>query len=245
MWYYRVQILVFIHGWGATGAIWQRQRDAFTVRGPALYPDIPAWEPDWLAEYLGNLPLRECVLVGWSLGGMMLLATLPRMAARPAGLVLVGAAASFCRRPDHPYGQPPSLVRAMRRGLKTDPGATLLDFAQRCLAPGESSFQEEILGYFPAPASPENLAAGLDFLVHQDCRGMLEKVSGEVVIIQGDRDAIAPPAQGQFLHEQIPGSELFLLKNAGHAPFLTQAEKFNAILEVTCGVCPTHHIKLD
>jgi pimeloyl-[acyl-carrier protein] methyl ester esterase len=245
MWYFRVQILVFIHGWGATGAIWQRQRGAFAARGPALYPDIPAWEPDWMANYLGSLPLRDCVLVGWSLGGMMLLETLPRMAARPAGLVLVGAAASFCRRPDHPYGQPPAEVRAMRRGLKTGPGAVLRDFAKRCLASGEASFQEEILGYFRAPASLGNLASGLDFLVRQDCRGMLEEISGAVVIIQGDQDAIVPPAQGQFLHEQIPGSKLFRLENAGHVPFLTQAEKFNAILEVTCKVRPTHHIKLD
>ncbi len=240
-----MKTLVLFHGWGTTSRIWQRQREAWGAAMEVLAPDIPAWEPGWIAKYLENLPLRDCVLVGWSLGGMMLLATLPGMAARPAGLVLVGAAASFCRRPDHPYGQPPGVVRAMRRGLKTDPGAVLRDFAKRCLAPGESSFQEEILGYFRSPASPENLAAGLDFLVHQDCRGMLEKVSGEVVIIQGDRDAIAPPAQGQFLHEQIPGSKLFRLENAGHLPFLTQAEKFNAILEVTCRVRPTPHIKLD
>jgi pimeloyl-ACP methyl ester carboxylesterase len=38
-------------------------------------------------------------------------------------------------------------------------------------------------------------------------------------------------AQGRFLHQQIPGSRLYLLPGAGHLPFLTQAAAFNEILE--------------
>ncbi len=35
----------------------------------------------------------------------------------PGGLVLVGVAPVFTRRPDYPWGQPPGVVRAMRRAL--------------------------------------------------------------------------------------------------------------------------------
>jgi pimeloyl-[acyl-carrier protein] methyl ester esterase len=226
-----VKTLALFHGWGASGRSWQRQVEALAGRAAVLAPDIPAWETGWLRAYLETIPLAESVLVGWSLGGMLLLEVLATLGSpAPAGLVLVGGAASFGVRPDYPHGQPAAAMRAMRRALKGNPGRVLAQFAGSCLAPGEEAFREEVLDLFASPPHPENLAPGLDYLLQRDLRACLAHIMAGAVLIQGEQDAIVPAAQARFLAAQLPGARLHLLPNAGHVPFVTQAPAFNQIL---------------
>jgi pimeloyl-ACP methyl ester carboxylesterase len=226
--------LVFFHGWGASGRVWERQAAAFGDRMPVLTPTAPVWEVDWLAEYLRGLDLQECLLVGWSLGGMLLLEALSRHQASPPNrLVLVGVAPVFTQRPDYPWGQPLNVVRAMRRGLRSNPPQVLADFAEQCLAPGEAAFAPLAREAFAVPAAAGTLASGLDYLSQCDLRPLLPRLPDGAVVIQGQADRIVDPAQGRFLQEHLPGARLNLLPAAGHLPFLTQAAAFNGILE-TC-----------
>ena len=248
-----MKTLVLLHGWGASSRVWQRQTNFFGKGPPAktgpglvknspgqplawdglrvLTPTIPYWDPGWLTDYLQRLPLEDGVLVGWSLGGMLLVETLVHLPAAPAAVVLVGVAAVFCRRQDHPWGPKPATVRAMRQALKNDPHQVLREFVDNCLAPGEENLREETWGFFNPTPAQENLRAGLDYLLRRDLRPHLAQVPGRTVIVQGDEDRIVPLAQARFLHEQIPGSRLNLLPGAGHLPFLTQAAAFNEMLE--------------
>jgi pimeloyl-ACP methyl ester carboxylesterase len=235
--------LVFFHGWGASGRVWEPQAADFGGRMPVLTPTVPVWEVDWFAEYLQGLDLQDCLLVGWSLGGMMLLEALSRLTDPPPNrLVLVGVAPVFTGRPDYPWGQPLAVVRAMRRALtkKTknmkntkNPPPVLAEFAEQCLAPGEAAFASQAREAFAVPAAAGTLAAGLDYLLHQDLRPLLPRLPAGAVVIQGQADRIVDPAQGRLLQEQLPGAQLHLLPAAGHLPFLTQAAAFNGILE-TC-----------
>ena len=231
-----MKTLVFLHGWGASGRIWERQAEAFQARRPVLTPTIPAWEVSWVKDFLKDLPLPDCLLVGWSLGGMLLVEALAELEARPAALVLAGVAASFCPRADYPLGQPPGGVRAMRRAVKIDAGRVVGDFARQCLAPGESSFLPELLERMQPGQSPEELARGLDYLLARDLRPDLARLNGgRVTIIQGDQDRITAAAQAQFLHRRLPGSRLKIIAGAGHLPFFTRAAEFNEVLEEILG----------
>jgi pimeloyl-[acyl-carrier protein] methyl ester esterase len=227
--------LVFFHGWGASGRVWERQVAAFRDRMPVLTPTVPVWEVGWFSQFLRKLekmPLRECWLVGWSLGGMLLLEALKSLTGPPpGGLVLVGVAPVFTQRPDYPWGQPLAVVRAMRRALMKNPQQVLAQFAEQCLAPGEAAFTSQAQQAFVSQAGPETLAAGLDYLLNQDLRPLLPGLPSGVVVIQGQEDRIVDPAQGRFLKEQLAGASLNLLPGAGHLPFLTQAAAFNGILE--------------
>lgn len=226
-----MKTLVLLHGWGASGAIWQRQTAVFGDDCRVLTPGIPRWDAGWLHDYLAAAPLRESVLVGWSLGGMLLLEALARLEGpKPLATVLVGVAPVFCRQPDHPWGQPVAALRAMRRSLRSEPRRVINDFARACLAPGEESFRPEVAAGFDFSATAVHLAAGLDYLRDKDLRGLLPGIPGRIIIIQGDQDKIVPPAQARFLQEHLPGSKLYLIAGAGHLPFLTQAGAFNGIL---------------
>jgi len=224
--------LAFFHGWGASGRVWERQAAAFGDRMTVLTPTVPVWEPGWFAEFLRGLDLQECLLVGWSLGGMLLLEALSSLTdSPPGGLVLVGVAPVFTRRPDYPWGQPPAVIRAMRRALPENRQQVLAEFAEQCLAPGEAAFVPQAREAFASVAGAASLAAGLDYLLHRDLRPLLPCLPGGAVVIQGQEDRIVPPAQGRFLEEQLPGARLTLLPGAGHLPFLTQATAFNRIIE--------------
>jgi pimeloyl-[acyl-carrier protein] methyl ester esterase len=149
----------------------------------------------------------------------------------PGGLVLVGVPPVFTRRPDYPWGQPPAMIRAMRRALTENPQRVLAEFAEQCLAPGEAASISQAREAFAAPAAAGTLAAGLDYLLHRDLRPLLPRLPAGAVVIQGQEDRIVPPAQARFLQEQLAGARLNLLPGAGHLPFLTQATAFNRILE--------------
>lgn len=223
--------LVLLHGWGATGAVWQQQADYFQDRAVVFTPTIPAWEAGWLSAYLRELPLKECVLVGWSLGGMVLLEALSGLQGYPIkGLILVGVAPVFCRRPDYPRGQLPAAVRAMRRGVKESPRQVLDEFASQCLAPGEAAYMVQAQAAFAYPTAAETLAAGLDYLLTCDLRPLLPGLPKGAVIIQGQADRIVSPEQARFLRDQLFGASLHELPGVGHLPFLTQAPVFNEVI---------------
>jgi pimeloyl-[acyl-carrier protein] methyl ester esterase len=224
--------LVFLHGWGAAGSIWHRQAEAFSGPGcTVLTPTFPVWEASWLRGYLHKLPLAETILVGWSLGGMLLLEALAEAPLEPAGLVLVATPASFCQRPDHPWGQPPPVVRALRRAVRTDSRTGLADFAARCLAPGEANFQGELRQNFQPRENGAGLARGLDYLLQADLRPRLPRVPAGALIIQGDQDNIVPSAQVDFLGQRLKEARMVRFPEAGHVPFFTRAEAFNEVLK--------------
>lgn len=227
--------MVLLHGWGATGAVWRRQAEAFEGVCEVQAPAIGRWDTAWVAHFLGHISLPQAVLIGWSLGGMLLLEALTESRTQPMGLILVGVPAVFCQRQDHPWGQPPQAVRVMRRALKKDAPKVLRDFAGSCLAAGEEMFRGEVTDLFRPDMEATELAVGLDYLINADLRPRLARLPVKPVIVQGEADPIVPPEQARFLSEQLPGSRLVMLPGAGHAPFLTQAARFNEIVRKLMG----------
>jgi pimeloyl-[acyl-carrier protein] methyl ester esterase len=228
--------LVLIHGWGATGRIWQGQVEAFQRRGlRVLAPTLPVWEADFLINLFKGLNQAKTCLAGWSLGGMLLLEALGRANLSPGKLVLFATPARFCQAPDFPLGQPPAVVRGMRRALRERPAALLADFTRRCLAPEEQSWQKDLADYFTLTCDTPDLAAGLDYLLHTDLRPLLPRTPPGALIIQGEADAVVPPGQAGFLAQNLPDAHLIMLPGAGHAPFITQAARVNELLAQILG----------
>lgn len=222
--------LALLHGWGATAGAWRQVEQALPPGVRVEAPTLPEWQAEWVARWLAGLPLARTLAVGWSLGGCLLLEAVARLGVRPAAMVLVGVPAVFCQRPDFADGQPPAVVRAMRRGVLQDTARVLHDFARLCLAPGEAASAAEARQLFPAGQSPAHLAAGLDYLLTQDLRPLLRLVPVPVALVQGEADAIVSPSQALFLAKNLPLAQAVLLPGAGHLPFLTRAGEFQAIL---------------
>jgi sigma-B regulation protein RsbQ len=64
-----------------------------------------------------------------------------------------------------------------------------------------------------------------------DNRADLPKLKARALILQCSEDAIAPPAVGEYVHRQIPDSELVLLQATGHCPNLSAPEETIAAIQ--------------
>jgi sigma-B regulation protein RsbQ len=58
-----------------------------------------------------------------------------------------------------------------------------------------------------------------------DNRADLSKVKARSLILQCSEDVIAPQAVGEYVHRQMPGSTLVLMKATGHCPNLSAPEE--------------------
>jgi len=193
---------IFLPGWGATAEVWA----PFAQTGDRLGGEIEAGSE----------------VVAWSLGAMRALEAATRI--EPRSLTLIGASGRFVRRGDYRHGWPERTLRRMRERLSENAGAVLDDFWALALAPGED---------VPPPPREDDaakLALGLAFLADYSMLDRAAKISCPVRLLHGGGDRICPLGAAELLAEAIPGAELTVWPEAGHAPFLSQPDRFRAWL---------------
>jgi len=74
------------------------------------------------------------------------------------------------------------------------------------------------------------LDAGLRYLEAFSVVDRLERIACPVRLLHGGRDTVVPVAAAEHLAAALPDAELTVWPEAGHAPHLTQAERFEAWL---------------
>jgi pimeloyl-ACP methyl ester carboxylesterase len=59
----------------------------------------------------------------------------------------------------------------------------------------------------------------------------LPKMHTPTCIIWGENDTVTPPNVAEEFHQLLPNSDLYWIKECGHAPMMEHPEEFNTILE--------------
>jgi len=193
---------LFLPGWGSTAEVWA----PFAQPGDRLGGEIEAG-----AE-----------IVAWSLGAMQALEAATRM--ELGSLTLVGASGQFVRQGKYRQGWPERSLLRMRERLSEDAGAVFDEFWALALASGEE---------VPAPPREENAAMlklGLAYLAEYSMLERAPNISCPVRLLHGGRDRVCPLAAAELLAEALPHAELTVWPEAGHAPFLTQPDRFRSWL---------------
>lgn len=235
----RTPPLVFLHGWGLHGGIWAdvcaRLRDL-----PCLTPDLPGYgaspmvtpyTADTLADGLAAHMPPECVVVGWSLGGMVALAWAARWPKQVRALVLIGTTPAFVNRDDWTLGLEPEVLNGFARDLVNDYRATLMRFLALQARGGEAA--RTVIGRMRAlvfergEPDPGALAAGVELLRTVDLRRQVETVRCPTLVVHGGHDTLCPLAAGRWLAERLPHGRLAANERAAHAPFLSHPEWFD------------------
>lgn len=246
--------LVLVHGWSFGAGVLDALPPELLAGRRALAPDlrghgasragigaVAATAPfalgdlaDDLVGLLEGLRLEDATLVGWSLGGQVALAALPRLRPRVARLVLVSTTPRFTLGDDWPHGLPAASLEALARRVRRDPARAVDRFFEGMFVDGElgpatRSLATALRAAVPPPDAGAALA-GLDVLAATDLRPVLPRVDLPTLVVHGERDPICPAGAGRALAEAIPGAGLALLAGAGHAPFLSRPAELAAAL---------------
>ncbi|OGQ51720.1 MAG: hypothetical protein A3J24_11985 [Deltaproteobacteria bacterium RIFCSPLOWO2_02_FULL_53_8] len=255
--------LLFIHGWATDSWTWKTTAALLDVQ--PVFMTLPGhgsdsqWNESTLApgimecnRLLHEEAPRSVIGVGWSIGGQILLASAMADPSRFKALILVGATPRFVASADFPIGQSPALVRRIIKDMRKDAASTLKrfyrlnftdeemkaepasDFIKRYEYPGPIECNTTIPGCFPAFKYAE-IAASLEAIYSTDLRSGLSNIDLPTLIIHGASDTVTSVNAGKFLAEHIKDSRLVIFEDIGHAPHITQPDKFaqtvNAFIE--------------
>lgn len=236
--------LVLWHGWGMNLRVFDPLVARLARRFRVTSFDLPghgrsAWpaEGDFdqaLPELLSRLP-PACTLAGWSMGGLLALRAAQLAPGRIRALILMHSTPKFVADASWPHGVAGSVLQQFAESLLTAPERTVTDFldlqvrgsrdAAAVLAQLRGALQQH--GY----ARPAALAAGLGLLQRADLRGLVGGLRMPALIIAGQYDRVTPPAASRALCALMPDARFEELPRAGHASFVSHAERVAALCE--------------
>jgi len=236
-----VPAVVFVHGIGGAARAWTPQLESFKAAG--LHPlaiDLPGYGGRTLVGQLdfeglaydveatlAHLGLDRPVLIGHSMGGMVVQTALRR---RPDGYraaVLCNTSPAFGNQ----AGDFQKKFVADRLG-PLDAGATMTDLASSMIGglmgsnadPAGRKLAIEVMAATPA----STYRAAVHCLVTFDERANLADIRVPVLCIAGEHDRAAPAAVMERMAAKIPGVRYKCLAGAGHLPNLEAPAAFDA-----------------
>jgi len=231
--------LVFLHGWAQSRQVWFQQADIFpdaiflNLPGHGDADDMPAAR--WIESIIAQLPDEPCVLAGWSLGGILAQHIASQLPDRIKALALISTTPCFRQRADWQAGCDAAQFAAFESAIASASSRQLNRFFALMLH-GDALERSDYNRLAKAavdrqqPASPQGLSAGLELLGRLDQRKTTPLLTMPSLIIHGEQDAIVSVDAGRWLADSIPANQFKLFQHCGHAPFLTQPERFNTIL---------------
>ena len=235
--------LVFLHGIGGAARAWRGQLAFFGDRYRTIAWDMPGYGgsaalptvsitalAEALRDFLEQVGATKPILVGHSIGGMIvqqLLAKNPRIA---AAVVLAQTSPAF-GKPDGDWQK--AFIGARLGPL--DRGETLVSLAPTLV--------KELVGDDPDPAGMElardcmacvpesTYRATMLALMGFDLRNALRNIAVPTLVLSGSRDNNAPAPMMAKMATYIPSATYVELEGAGHLVNLERPEAFNTALD--------------
>ncbi|MCB4434650.1 pimeloyl-ACP methyl ester esterase BioH [Alteromonas sp. McT4-15] len=236
--------VVFLHGWGMNSG-------AFTSFIPYLSDnfrvttiDLPGfgenagvvpspYNVDSLARAIVEVLPEQCVLVGWSLGGLVAQKVALMVPEKLTGLVTIASTPRFIAGPGWP-GIAADLLKMFETQLEKNFQKTLERFLA-IQAMGSDTAKHDIktirqqVTQYPDPAE-EALKKGLRILSTEDMRQDVGRIAVPTLRLYGRLDSLVPTSGIDQICELHPQSDVVVLPHASHAPFISHPQQTADIL---------------
>lgn len=234
-------VLVLLHGWSMSSAVFGEVMPQLAESYRVLAVDLPGhgaselreidYSIDSLAadieDFLRQLGISRCALLGWSMGGQVALRMILRRQDGIEKLILVATTPCFVASPGWPHGMDPTQVRAMDRQMQRDYKGSMGEFF-RLMFEDENldpqRYREIVRFAVREGALPEREVArqGLKLLARTDLRPDLGRIDRPTLVHYGGEDQITVPGACHELAAALPRSEETDWPGIGHAPFLSR-----------------------
>lgn len=244
--------ILLVHGWTMSSKLWSRQLDSLSQDFQVIAVDlrahgnssktltghtIPQYAKD-LRTLIEALDLRGVTLVGWSLGGPVVLEYWKQYGAdRVGALGLVDCTiCPFSAVPwnshalrDHNYDG----MHAALQKLQDDRKAFGEKFINNMLKSGAATPEDMawILKEFLKVPAPAAMAIYSDFMM-RDYTDVLETITVPAGVFAADSNIFKSGIDmGRHISSQIRNSTFVAFEKSGHMPFYEEADKFNTALK--------------
>ena len=187
------------------------------------YASLQGYADDIL-DILTELDLRDVTFVGHSVAAMMGVLAVATDPSRFGKLVLLTPSPRYIDEGDYRGGFSRGDIDELLESLESNYLGWSRAMAPVIMgAPEHPELADELADTF-CRTDPEcaRVFARTTFL--SDNRDDLKRVSVPTLIVESERDAIAPREVGAYVHRQIDGSTLVTLNTTGHCPHLSAPE---------------------
>jgi pimeloyl-ACP methyl ester carboxylesterase len=180
-------------------------------------------------DLLDALHIDDAVIAGESMGGYVAFALFRHAPAYFQGLVLVDTR-SPADTPEAIEGRKKLLAVTREKG----PNAVADEMVEKLLGPtsrrDKPQLIEKVRGLILSNSIEAIAGAITALMTRPDSTPLLSSIHCPTLIVVGEEDVLTPPAMSRDLQRGIAGSELAVLRNAGHLSSLEQPDAFNAEL---------------
>ncbi len=244
------QVMMFAHGFGCDQNMWRYVAPAFEDNYKTVLfdqvgaggSDLSAFIPqkyeklegyaDDIIEIATMLQLSEIIFVGHSVSALIGIIASQKAPALFKSLVLVAPSPSYINEGNYIGGFTKPQIEELLETMDNNHLGWSAAMAPVIMGNQDrKELAEELTNSFCRmdPTIAKHFAR-TTFL--SDKRELLSYVNTPSLILQCSDDVIAPQAVGKYMHQQIKGSKLILMKAIGHCPNLSAPEEtINAITQ--------------
>lgn len=171
---------------------------------------------------------RDCeLLIGWSLGGQLLVRAIAAGLLKPKKLVLIATPFQFVARPDNRIGMPADLYHTFRDNYAANAAKTLTK-AWATIVKGDAHaahIRHQLEAIDKTQVLAQDWLAWLDVLHGFTCADLYLADFPPALLIHGQEDAVVYHEQSLMFKQAIPHAKLLTLPHCGHAPHWHNSEK--------------------
>lgn len=235
--------MVFAHGFGCDQNMWRFVAPSFEDRFRTVLfdhvgaggSDLSAYETakyatlsgyaDDLIEIGYELGLRDAVFVGHSVSAMIGILASLKAPDLFESLVLVGPSPRYIDDEEYAGGFTAKQIDELLDFLSENYMGWSAAMAPAIMGnPDRPELGDELTNSF-CRTDPEIAKAFARVTFMSDNRADLPKVTKRTLILQCSEDLIAPKQVGEYVHRNMPNSELVVMRATGHCPNLSAPEE--------------------
>lgn len=239
----RGEPLVLVHGLGDDHRAWRRVLPALCLTNRVILYDFrghgqtSAGRPDGtlaqlsadLVALMDALDLQRANLVGFSLGGTIVMRTAIDQPARVDHLVPVATSSRVGRSAAEWYATRAEMVRSGAPELRQ----TLEQDTRDVYSNAPDEFEAGWLIRSQSTADPTgygNACAAMAGLNEHPLDPDLGRIQAPTLVVAGDRDQLCPPRAAEIIQSGLPGCQLQVISGVGHPIPVERPDELTALI---------------
>jgi len=220
--------IILLHGWGSGSESWSplipalqniANVIAFDFPGFGDSAEIPDFDLDTVVDLIVQQLPKKCVLIGWSLGGMLAIQVAAKYPQKISGIVTLAANLKFVASNDYETAMPVSINRQFNESFANDSQTTLKLFTG-LLAQGDANervLSKQVRTFAKPEKINSNWLQALELLSVMDNRTAFTNLKTPGLHLLAEKDALVPVNAKQSFAALNSHQQVNIISNVAHA----------------------------